>query len=191
MNDEDEGLWVRSEVMPNGTYGVALNVGPDRSWVLNRDRVLAYAVSCFARATETEHDAAVFSALTSLRLDDETVSQVITRDLRPDRPDEHEDTKPLRFTIALGRSRSTRKIVPLLQMHLDGMGEAGQLTPADLRDHAGGVLKALRAADLDAALHRVLIGTVGVPDHTARGLIGSLAEHWPEQRSPRAAREST
>lgn len=187
-DDESGGLWVRSEVMPNGTYGVALNVGADRAWSLDRDRAVAYAVACFARATEAEHDAAVFGMLTSVNgIDEELAALLIARDLRPGRADEHDDTKPLKYNVVLNRNRITGEIMPMLHMHLDGVGKAGELTPADLRDHAGGVLNVLHAADLDAGLHKVLIGKAGLDDDTARAMIGTLGEHWPEQRPPRTA----
>lgn len=186
----ETGLWVRSDVMPDGTYGVALNIGEDRSWPLDRHQAIRYAVACYARATEVEHDAAVFSLLTSIGVPQEAAAQVLASDLRPDRPEQHDDTLPLEFVGALGRRRGTGEIVPLLNIALDGQ-PAGELTPADLTDHAGGVLKALAAADLDAALHRTLVGVVGVPDGTARGMVDALAEHWPQQHGPRRAEEKS
>lgn len=177
---EPDGLWVRSEVMPNGTYGVALNVGDDRSWALSRDRAVAYAAACVAVATAAEHDAAVFNLLTKqVGLPRETVGAVLVNDIHPDRPEQHAATDPLRFATALGLKHG-----PFLKMTLDGK-PAGELTPADLRDHALGVLKVIAAADLDAALHRALVGPFGLDDDRARQIIGSLANHWPAERSPR------
>jgi hypothetical protein len=192
--NEDEGLWVRSEVMPDGTYGVGLNVGADRSWALSRDRAVAYAVACFARATEVEHDTAVMRLLTGkLGIPAETAGQVIVQDLRPDRPDAHDATKPLRFFGQIGRAKHPRpdagQFVPMLAMELDGK-DAGQLTPADLRDHAGAVLRVIAAADLDAALLRALTGTFGLDENRSRNVIDDLANHWPDSQPPRRESES-
>lgn len=184
-----EGLWVRSEVMSDGTYGVGLNVGADRSWVLNRDEAVAYTVACFARATEVEHDTAVMRLLTGkLGLPAKEAGQLIVKDLIPDRLDSFYVTKPLRFTGVIGRAKHPRpdagQYVPLLGMELDGQG-VGQLTPADLRDHAAAVLNVIAAADLDAGLVRALVGTVGIDEQRARAVVEDLANHWPEQRPPR------
>lgn len=191
---DDEGLWVRSEVMPDGTYGVGLNVGADRSWALNRDQAVAYAVACFARATEVEHDTAVMRLLTGkLGIPAETAGQVIVRDLRPDRPGAHDATKPLRFLGQIGRAKHPRpdagQYVPMLAMELDGK-QVGQLTPTDLRDHAAAVLNVIEAADLDAGLLRALTGPFGLDEDRARAVVGDLANHWPEQRAPRREGES-
>lgn len=168
----EEGLWVRSEVMPDGTYGVSINVGVDRAWALNRDQAVAYAVTCITRATEAEHDAAVFAAMRAAGIDVKVAGLFVVEDLRPDRPDDDSATAPLRFRPALGL-----KVGPFLMMDLDG-SQAGELTPADLRNHAVGVLQALAAADLDAAARRALTGTMGLDDDRARAFVGSLANHW-------------
>lgn len=184
MSTEDHGdgrLWVKSEVMSDGSYGVGLNVGPgpDRSWVLTRSQAVDYAVTCFTRATEAEHDAAVFGLLTATGLPQKTVAELIVKDIRPDRPDDHTATKPLRFTIALGL-----KSGPFLKMYLDGE-LVGGLTTGDLRDHAAVVLNVIAAVDLDAGLFRLLTGRVGLDEDRARAVVGSLAEHWPVEQRPR------
>ena len=88
--DETEGLWVRSEVLPDGSYAVGLSVGGDRAWTLTRDAAVAYAVACFARATQAEHDAAVFSLLVKIVLSKQVAAAMIMKEIRPDRP---EDTR--------------------------------------------------------------------------------------------------
>lgn len=172
---DHEGLWVRSEVMPDGTYGAALSVDSDRAWALNR---------------EVEHDTAVLRLLTSkLGIPDNDAAALLTQDLRPDRPDTHDATAPLCFTGAIGRARHPRPdagaYIPLLMMALDGR-QTGQLSPADLREHAAAVLNVLAAADLDAALYRVLLAKVGLDDATARAVVDSLAEYWPPRTEPRS-----
>lgn len=182
----NEGLWVRSDVLPTGVYGVSINVGDDRAWTLPPDRAVRYAATCVRRATEAEHDAAVLSFLTApskagLDLPDETAAGLIAHDLRPDRAIDHSETEPLRFHVAIGAR--TRK--PFLRMELDG-NDAGELTPADLRDHAMGVLQTLAAADLDAALVRCMVSTVGTDENRARGMVEALQQHWPAEEKPRS-----
>jgi hypothetical protein len=176
----DEGLWARSEVMPDGSYGVGINVGADRAWTLDPSQAVAYAVACVTRATEAEHDAAVFAAMQAAGLDQKAAAMFIVKDLRPDRPSDHSATEPLQFHTALGL-----KAGPFIKMDLDGE-LAGEMTPGDLIDHAMGVLKTLAAADLDAALKRTLSGSVGLDDDRARAVVGLLAQHWPRSEVRRA-----
>lgn len=187
---EDEDLWVRSEVMPDGTYGVGISVERDHAFALNRDQAIAYATACIARATEADHDTAVMRLLvTKLGIPPKSAAEFIKSDLRPDRPDEHKATEPLRFSVAIGRARHPRPdagtYIPLLMMQHANGEDAGQLTPADLRDHATAVLSVIAAADLDANLHRCLVSTLGLDDGRAKAVVGSLAEHMPGADVPR------
>lgn len=178
-SEDAEGLWVRSEVMPDGTYGVAVNVGADRVWPLDREQAVAYAVACYARATEAEHDAAVFGLLTrGVGMDRETAAAFLVHDLRPDRPENHTATEPVQYLPSVGERG------PFLRMFLDG-AQVGEMSCADLRDHAAAALNCLAAADLDAAAHRALTGSIGLDDARAREFVSSLAEYWPEQGVPR------
>lgn len=178
--DDSEGLWVRSEVMPDGTYGVGISVGADRSWALTRSQAVDYAAACVARATEAEHDAAVWTLMTKqLGMPEDLIAELLVKDIRPDRPEDHKATEPLRFTVALGRT-----VGAFLKMSVDDR-EVGELTPADLRDHALAVLNAISAADLDAAFLRLLVGRIGLEEDVARAVVGSLADHWPARRPPR------
>lgn len=179
----NEGLWVRSDVLPTGAYGVSINVGDDHAWTLPPDRALRYAAACVRRATEAEHDTAVLSFLGSIGADDEAAQALLTNDLWPDRVVNHEDTEPLRFHSGIGRRPSTAAFVPTLRMEVRGT-EVGELTPADLRNHAVGVLNALAAADLDAAVVRSLSSSAG--EDRARAMVESLTEHWPAEEKPRS-----
>lgn len=174
------GLWVRSDVLPDGSYGVTVSVGEDRAWTLPRRRAERYAVACMARAIEAEHDAAVFRLLTiRLRMEAKSAAALVVQDVRASRQADDRATAPMRFVPSL-----TIEGKPFLVHEVDGE-TVGQLIPADLRDHAAGVLQVLAAADLDRALLASLTGAIGLDDGTARAVIGALAEHWPEEEEPR------
>lgn len=180
-------LWVQSELMPDGTYGVGITVGQDRAFILNRDEAVAYATACFASATEADHDTAVMRLLTKEIGTDITTAGQFVVELRPDRPD-IKATEPLRFYVALGRAKHPRpdagEFIPMLLMYLEKK-QVGELTPADLRGHAAGVLNVLAAADLDANLRRRLMAAVGIPEEQARVFVESLADHMPDEGTPR------
>lgn len=183
---EPHGLWVRSDVLPTGAYGVSINVGEDRAWTLTPERAVAYAVTCVRRATEAEHDTAVLSLLQSVGVDKKGAQTLLTEDLWPDRFVDHVTTEPLRFHSGVSRRRRTGELVATLRMDLDGQ-PAGELTTADLRDHALGVLKVVAAVDLDAALMRCLTVTVGTDHARAAQIVHGLKDHWPAEDSPRSA----
>lgn len=182
--EDGEGLWVRSEVLPDGSYGICLTAGPDHAWTLDRDAAITHAVACVARATEAEHDTATLGLLVHTGAPRHAAAALIVEDLRPDRPDEHTATAPLAFRVGVGHAKHPRPDagawIPVIIMELDGQ-EMGQLTPADLRGHATGILSILAAVDLDTALHRVLVQRVGLDDDTARAVVDDLAHHWPHQ----------
>lgn len=176
MTDDDSGLWVQSDALPTGGYGATINVGADRAWTLNADQAARYALTCIRRATEAEHDAAVFSLLVDrLDLGPADAAQLLGRDLRPMRPPPDDTaTAPLRFMPGV----SHRSRAPFLAMFLDDK-PIGQLDPAALRHHATSMLDVVVAAELDSTLARCLVEAVGVDDGIARAAVGSLYEHWP------------
>lgn len=182
------GLWVRSDVLPLGGYGVSINVGDDRAWTLPPEKAIRHAVTCVRRAVEAEHDTATLSLLTATGISDEDAQRLLTGDLWPDRVVEHADTEPVRFHSGVARRRSTGEFVATVRMELDG-ATAGELTTADLREHALGVLQVVAVVDLDTALMRCLVGRIGTEEHRARTIVDALQDHWPAEEAPRGAGE--
>jgi hypothetical protein len=169
--------------MADRTYGVRIHLGPTRRWTLNRVRARAYALSCFSKATQAEHDTAVMCLLTrQMEIPNDEAAQLLVHDLHSARPDDHAATEPLRYTVAIGRARHPRpdagQLVPVIMITIDGT-TVGQITPCELRDHAAGVLATIAAADLDTTFRRVLVSTVGIEDAAAQTLVHLLQGHWP------------
>lgn len=187
----EEGLWVQSWALPTGRgYGVRVNVDA-RSWTLGRDRAIAYATTLVQRATEAEHDAAVFRLFTErLGVPAKESAETLHLSIREQRAADHSATEPLELTAgvtldeAVGAAPAVR---PFIAMHLDG-AQVGQLTPADARDHAIAVLGTIAAADLDSALRRALVGSIGIDEARASAVIASLSEYWPTEEAPRRVR---
>lgn len=173
----DAAVWVESGVAVDGTFVVEVNAAGDWSFVLNRERALAYVATVFDAAARAEYDAAVLRQLTSRGLARELVGAMIANDLRPDRPPlDDAATAPLRYTPIV--SDSTRQ--PYVHVHLHGRGEPQFLTqwrPASARQHAGHVLDALAVVDLDAGYLRTLVGVIGLDAPRARAVIATLGDH--------------
>lgn len=163
-------LWVRSDVLPGGSYGVSLSAGEDRAWSLTPQEAAEYAGHCHEVATTAEHDAAMVSLLLTVGGPRRDVA-VLLRDLRNTR-----GHSPSPWPVQFAPQVSQRG--PFVRVELDGH-EVGQLTPAELREHGSAVLSARTASALDAAAYRLLAGEMGLDDATARAVIGSLARHWP------------
>lgn len=183
----DEGLWVISEAMPDGSYGVAVTVGADFTMSLDRDQATAYAAACVAQATAAEHATAVMRLLIEkLGFDDGQASVLFVGQLRERYTAEQPATGPLQFVPTIGRAKHPRPdagaFVPLIEMRLHDQ-TIGQISPAELRHHATGALSALAAADLDDQLRLALVEHVGVTDDIARNTVHSLGELWPADRS--------
>lgn len=186
MNADEAGLWVRSDLLPNGTYGVAISVGPDRAWTLTRDRAIAYAAACVGKATEAEHDCAVYGLLVDrLQLSDSAAAAFVLRELLPHRVTTTDaDTAPIKLVHAIGRRRSgKRERVAVVQLHLEGRN-VGDMSPTSLREHAQAVLSVIAAANLDEQLFRLLRSAFDLDEPRARAVVSDLAEHWPRDGRP-------
>lgn len=169
---DDDGLWARSEVLADGTYGVGITYGPDRAWALDRTAAIAYAVACCDEATSVEHDYAVYQMMTGAGVEPREVVRLITDDLRVKRV-HNGATRPLRFEPILGMVHG-----PHLHMYL-GDEHVGEVTPHDLRGHGGDVLTVLSVTVLDSVLLGALIDSVGMGEEKARAVIGTLNAFWP------------
>lgn len=177
-----DGLWVESGVLPDGTYGASVAVGPDRCWALDHDQSIQYALTCFRRAAEAEHDVAVFALLTHRFGVDVRDSTTFVAHIVLDRLDDVTDTvvpgTPLRFLSAMGANGE-----PVVMVELDGR-VVGQLTPDGAREHAAAVLVASNIATLDTALHRALTETVSLCDREAHVFVSSLPTYRQDPPVP-------
>ncbi|WP_067171155.1 hypothetical protein [Microtetraspora niveoalba] len=165
-------IWVQSDLLPDGTYVVAIHYDDDQSRVLNHEAALRYAAAVHAAATRAEHDAAVVAQLVKIGLPKAIVAQAL-HDLRNDRPPH---TATITAPLQLEPCVSAHRGVGYLEVYVAGR-LVGQWDPDDARDHAANVLAVLAAVDLDAAYRRYLIGTVGLDRARAEAAVGGLAAH--------------
>lgn len=169
---EHPGIWVQSDLLPDGTYVAAIHHDDDSSRVLDRQTGLAYAAEIFTAATYSEYDAAVIRQLTAAGVSLQAAARTIG-DLRADRPPlDYAVTAPLRLVpgVAAKTGRGFLRVV------INGQ-QVGQWTPDDARDHASNVLTVLAAVDLDAAYRRHLIGPLGLEVARAENVITDLGHH--------------
>jgi hypothetical protein len=167
-----DALWVQSDVAPDGTYVVGLHLGEDRAWTFTRDEAVRHALAVITQAERAEYDAAILALLhTRLGMPLPDAGAFVANDLRPDRPPV-EDPGPIELIPGV----SHRDLRPFLNLRLDGK-PVGQWEIGDARQHAMFVLQAIAAVDNDAALHRLLIGAIGLDDQRARAVVEDLANH--------------
>lgn len=60
--DDEHTLWVRSDLMADGTYQVGFSYGPDLAWTLRPRAAVDRAIALIDLTTVAEHDAAVWPA---------------------------------------------------------------------------------------------------------------------------------
>lgn len=167
----DDGLWVYSDVAPDGTFVVTVSAGPDAAVTLDRDGAVAYAVALIDVAGRAEYDAAVLRQLGHAGLSEDATLPFV-RELRADRPPPAATFGPLRFEPIV--SHRTRE--PIVEIHVGEGPDRYGMSPDAARGHATHVLDVLAVADLDAAYLRRLRLT-GLEDDRARAVVEDLGKH--------------
>jgi len=174
MSEEQSGgIWVQSDVAPDGTYVVGLHYGEDRAWTLDRREAVAHAAAVVAQAERAEHDAAVINLLhTKLGMPLPDAAMFVANEIRSDRPPV-EEPGPLKLTPGVSQRGG---IHGFLTLTLDG-NPVGQWETDNAHRHALGVLQAIAAVDNDAGLYRALIGLVNLEEDRARAVVADIATH--------------
>lgn len=176
-SDEDPQVWVRSDVMPDGTYRAVVEFDEDTTRVLTVKTATTYALAILDAVQAAEHDAAVFRQLTASGLELEAVGAFIAADLRPTR----RPLRPTGFPLTVTPGVSHRDHRGFLTLAI-GDTKVGQWELADAREHARFVLEAVLAVDYDTSYHRALVVTVGLTDAIARASVQDIANY----REPKA-----
>jgi hypothetical protein len=175
-------FWVRSDVMPDGSYGVTITVDSDIAFALDGNTIGPYVTACFHTATTADHCIAVLRLMIQKMQIPEAEATQFVRTFTDVR--NHASTAPLRFDCAVGRAKYPRPdagaFVSLVMVSCAGK-ELGWIEPAQLRDHAAAVLDSLTASHLDGRLRAALMQDMGVDDATARAFVGNLADFMPGQ----------
>jgi len=170
---DQPGLWVQSDVAPDGTYVVGLHHGEDRAWILTRDEAIRHAVAVLTQAERAEYDAAVITLLhNKLGMALADAVGFVASDLRPDRPPVDE---PGPLKVVPGVS-PVDGLHGFLTLELDD-APIGQWRINDARQHAAAVLQVVAVVDNDAGLYRLLIGPVGLEEQRARAVVADISNH--------------
>lgn len=172
---------VRSDVMPDGSYGVSVTVGDDHAFCLDRPAAIAYATACYQVATIADHCTAIMRLFTSRDLAAEDATEFAARHLALAHHD-HAATAPMRYTAAIARPKTppprAGALTGLIMVHHSG-SDLGWIDPEQMRDHAAGVLIVLAASRLDAVLLRSLVVDIGLKEPYARATVADLARFMP------------
>lgn len=174
--DNEPSIWVRTAPDINGTYRVSLELTDDIAEFLDPATALQHAEYTLTQACRAEFDAKVFKQLDSLLPprpgsrtgDRKAMIALVIRELRELRT---EPIAPTRLSLHAGVNT---KGEPFLTLRFDDES-VGQWELDDARSHAGGVIEAVHAADLDNQYLQVLMKSVELDENTARKVIGNLA----------------
>ena len=165
-------LVVRGELQTDtGRHQITVTLGEDRAWTLDQDRVQHYARGCVKAATQSEQLSLIYHAMTAAGVPepaalDLVVTELVLSQAAADRA----ATAPL---VLLAAVQTTATMTPRVQLELDGQ-RIGIVTPAQLRAHAGHVLTAAAAAELQGRIYQVLTTVVGLDASTAATMIANL-----------------
>jgi hypothetical protein len=184
-----EGLWVRRELMPDGTYGATIAMGDDAAFSLTRQEVWEYAAACRTLAMQAEYDMAVVRLLMSeVGLSESDVGGFVLRHLAP----HHHPPGPLLFNVVIGRSRppmvDAGEYKSVVRLWWQGT-EIGQCSLDDLRAHGGAVLDVLAAAECDQIMHRSLVTEIGLRDTQARMMVQEVRNFYEPKTKERCEQE--
>ncbi|WP_280335456.1 hypothetical protein [Nocardia wallacei] len=182
MTPEDSGLCVRSDVLPDGSYGVTVTAGPDLAFTLDRSRALPYAAACCREATAAEYFTAVLRLLTERTATSREDGLAFVQEHLVAIPD-LAATAPLQFLGAAGRpkppSPEAGRFTPIVLIRDQDGKDMGWFSPEQIRGHATAVLDTLAVVDLDTRLLRTWVDDYGLPENNARAAVGSLAAFLP------------
>lgn len=172
-----EGIWVFSEWLPDGGYGVTVSYGEDHVWPL--DNPVKYAADVAEVAITAQHDTAVFRlALKRLGMPLDVIGELM-RLLRGG--DAGRPAVEVLPGLTMTPGVSFRKIHPFIEINVKG-AEPSQVDSDQILRHAHGALALNRAAPLDTALRAMMTDPlVGVDDATASAMVDGLSEFWPRE----------
>lgn len=167
-------MGVCSDVGALGTYICTLELDNRPLRALSPAEALAYVTELMWAVTCAEYDAAVLAQLTAVKkLDMEHISWVM-RGLREDRrPVQPAATYPVVYTpIVSARDHLPRVTAQCGQTKWQWETEVA-------RQHCQQVLQTSAGVDMDAAYYKHLTGFLGLPEGTAREMVGGLREYLP------------
>jgi len=166
-------LAVRGELQTDtGRYQITVTLGEDRAWTLEQDRVQHYARGCVKAATQSEQLSLIYHAMTAAGVPEPAVLDLVVTELvLPQAAADRAATAPLVVLAAVQTTATT--MTPRVELELDGQ-RIGIVTPAQLRAHAGHVLTAAAAAELQGSFYQVLTTVVGLDAPTAATMIANL-----------------
>lgn len=165
----DDGLWVRSELLPDGSYGIGFSLDADKAWVLDPAQATQYATSVLREVSYALYDAAVARQWREKIGQGDREVALVLQDLRAHRPP---STWPNELTYMAGVNLRQR---PFLTACWSGE-PVFQLDPGPAREHAVAALEVVVTSALDNDYRAVLTETIGVEGWRATTIIDDLFE---------------
>lgn len=167
--DEENHIWVRSDVRPDGSYGVTIDFTQDDSITLTDEKAIEYAMAILMTAHIAAYEAAIFAQFRAAGIREIVVVQFIAESFRPTRNIPDTGT-PL--ALIPGISQKTKE--PFLKVMLHGK-EAGQWDYADAISHARAVFDVTVVSGLDQKFYNTLAETLEMSEDKARAMVGGIA----------------
>jgi hypothetical protein len=175
-DDQTRGLWVSTDPLPDGSYGIVVSLDGDRAWPMTRGRAHMYAMAALAIAEQADYEQALYRQLTQKMDQHRDAALMMLANFRHGaQAIDRAAFAPLDFVGGINSAGDS-----FVRIDLDGKG-VGQISPEDLRQHALAVLRNRLIAPLDALYRRQLTEVVGLDDQTAQVAVNDLAHFRPPE----------
>ena len=171
--DVESHIWVRSDVMPDGSYRATIEFTPDESVTLNDEQAIKYAMAVLGAAHIAEYEAAILAQFKAAGVPEVAAAQYIAEKFRTLRTVPDTGTQ---LSLVPGISKLTKDAFLIVMLHGK---ESGQWDFNEARDHAQAVLDVIIAARLDQIYFLSLTKKMEMDDDLARRMVGGIGKFRP------------
>jgi len=173
-NNTSEGsIWVKSELLPGGSYNVTLDFTPDDSITLTDEEALQYSLAILEVAHIAEYEASILAQMKAADISETTAARFIADNFRPYR---HLPDTGTPLELIPGISQRTKQ--PFLVIILRGV-EVGQWDFKDAREHAQAILDVICVARLDQVYYHSLADRLEMAEPQARTMVSLIGKFRP------------
>lgn len=168
MNRDADGIWVISDLMPDGAYCAVIQFGPDLTYPITIAQATEYAAQIHAASSAATYDAGVHKQLTAkLGMSSEHTAWLVDQ-LRKRRGQEQWEAGPM--TLIPGVSAFTGEAF----VRCSTACRTWQWSPRELLNHVNNVLTVATGTPNDAHYYNLLTERVGIEPDRARAVIDDL-----------------
>lgn len=167
---DHEGVWVISDLMPDGSYGAVIQYGPDLARPITQAEATEYVAEVLTAGSAADYDAGVYKQLTGKLGSEPVQAASIVHALRGKRGRD-EYTAGL-MTLTPGVSALTGK--PYIRCQ--AAAQIWQWSPRELLQHVTHVIQVTTGVENDNHYYALLTEFIGIDEERARNVVNDLGQ---------------